>query len=272
MRFPALILVPVLALGLTVATAAHAAVSLVGGSLPDTGQDKCYDGASLVACTSANTGDAAANPRQDGRFGRDAKATAGTLIKTGGGAAGFDYSKIANNGSDLGAGAGLLLGTNPGDWACTRDNITGLIWEVKVNDATQLRHMNWTYTWFNSDGSTNAGDAGTASGTTNCQTPGRCDTEKFVADVNSAALCGKVNWRMPTRRELLTLVHHGAQNPSVDATYFPNTVVSNFWSGSSHVAPPAGAWSVGFSLGFAGTGDKAGSAIYGVRLVFGNQF
>ncbi len=54
MRHIALILVPVLALGLT---AAHAA------SLPDTGQDKCYvDGTDnvFVACTSANTGDVAA--------------------------------------------------------------------------------------------------------------------------------------------------------------------------------------------------------------------
>jgi len=25
------------------------------------------------------------------------------------------------------------------DWACTRDNVTGLLWEVKVNDITQLR-------------------------------------------------------------------------------------------------------------------------------------
>jgi len=95
MRFPALILAPVLALGPTAASAA---------SLPDTGQDLCDDGANvLVACTSANTGDAATYPRQDGRFGRDAKAKAGTLSKDGGGAAGFDYSKIANDGSDLGA-------------------------------------------------------------------------------------------------------------------------------------------------------------------------
>src|SRR5450759_5294900 len=108
MRFPALILVPVLALGLT---AAHAA------SPPDTGQDLCDNGSNvLVACTSANTGDGATYPRQDGRFGRDAKATAGTLTKMGGGAAGFDYTKVANNGSDLPASA--ALGSAATDWAC----------------------------------------------------------------------------------------------------------------------------------------------------------
>lgn len=53
MRFPALILVPVLALGLT---AAHAA------SLPDTGQSLCDNGSDVLAtCTNANSGDTATN-------------------------------------------------------------------------------------------------------------------------------------------------------------------------------------------------------------------
>ena len=263
MRFPALVLVSVVALGLTAARAA---------SLPDTGQDLCDDDAhGLVTCTSANTGDAATYPRQDGRFGRDAKAAAGTLTKIGGGAAGFDYSKIANNGSDLGAGVGLALGTNPTDWACTRDNITGLTWEVKVNYASHLRHKNWTYTWYHSNGSTNAGDAGTASGTSNsCQTAGRCDTEKFVADVNATALCGYSDWRMPTRLKLLTLVHDGTPGPSIDATYFPNTQSSGFSSGSSYVRDPAFAWGVNFSYGGASGVYKSNSSY--VRLVRGGQF
>jgi hypothetical protein len=258
MRFPALILVPVLALGLTAARAA---------GLPDTGQDLCDNGSNvLVACSSANTGDAATYPRQDGRFGRDAKAAAGTLIKIGGSAAGFDYTKIANNGSDLPASA--TLGANiPTDWACTRDNVTALTWEVKT--AGGLRDMNWNYTWYNSNGSTNAGNAGTANGGT-CQTASRCDTEKFVADVNTAALCTYTDWRMPTRRELLTLVHAGAQNPSIDATYFPNTVAAYFWSGSSYVPDPTQAWQVSFLYGHNSGYYK--SYAYFVRLVRGGQF
>jgi len=273
MRFPALILAPVLALGLT---AAHAA------GLPDSGQDKCYDGSNvLVACTNANTADGASFPRQDGRFGRDAKAAASTLAKIGGGAAGFDYSKIANNGSDLGAGVGLALGTSPTAWACTRDNITGLAWEVKVNDATHLRHRNWTYTWYSSDGGTNAGYAGTPSGTSNCKAVGRCDTEKFVADVNASALCGYNDWRMPTQRELGTLVHAGStQDPAVDSTYFPNTadtpgsiesVFRSVWSGSSYAVDRTYAWIVYFFDGNTTFTDLKSSANY-VRLVRGGRF
>ncbi len=264
MRFAVLTLIPVLALGLTAARAA---------SLPDTGQDKCYDGAAMVTCTIANTGDAAAYPRQDGRFGRDAKATTGTLGKIGGGAAGFDYSKIANNGSDLGAGVGLPLGNNPSEWACTRDNITGLVWEVKVNDSANPRHMNWIYTWYNSDGTTNGGNAGTpdtGGRTADCLTALRCDTQKFVADVNAGALCSYTDWRLPTQRELLTLVHRGMQGPSIDTAYFPNTTAAPFWTGSPFVRITASAWGVDFGGGFSGPDDKANRVL--VRLVRGPQF
>ena len=268
MRFPAIILVPVLALSLSAARAA---------GLPDTGQDKCYDGASMVTCTSANTGDAAAYPRQDGRFGRDASNTAGTLTKIGGGAAGFDYSKIANNGSDLGAGVGLALGTNPADWACTRDNITGLTWEVKVNDETHLRHWNWQYTWHNSTGVNDGGNAGSVGSNTSCNSTllfGLCNTEAFVTAVNAPpGLCGQTDWRMPTQRELLTLVYDGTQNPSIDATYFPNTVTGTgpiYWSGSSSANVGANAWFIDFDLNVSNAGSKAGLAH--VRLVRGVQF
>ncbi len=42
------------------------------------------------------------------------------------------YTKIANDGSELSADA--ILGTNPKNWACTKDNKTGLTWEVKTDD------------------------------------------------------------------------------------------------------------------------------------------
>jgi hypothetical protein len=270
MRFPALILVPILALGLTVARAA---------SLPDTGQNLCDSGSNvLVACSNTNTGNAATYPRQDGRFGRDAKATAGTLTKIGGGAAGFDYSKIAFNGSDLGAGVGLALGNflNVNDWACTRDNITGLTWEVKSNIVSDLdmQLKDYTYTWYNSNSSTNGGAAGTASNPSDvpitCYGNGTCDTEKYVADLNTWGLCGHSDWRMPTIRELRTLVHHGAQNPSIDPTYFPNTVAGAYWSGSPLATDPFKAWYVDFSDGHTESAYKFDS-IY-VLLVRGAQF
>jgi len=244
---------------LVCAACAHAA------GLPDTGQTTCYDGSAMVACSKANAGDAAAYPRQDGRFGRDPEAAAGKAAKIGGGAAGFDYTKIANNGSIL--AATTALGSAAGDWACTRDNITGLVWEVKANAG--LRSQSDTYSWYSSNASTNAGNAGVVSGG-NCQSAGRCDTEKFAADVNAVALCGYSDWRMPSLRELLTLVHAGAGSPSIEISYFPNTPASNFWAATSFVGDTAKAWNIDFYDGGTYTSSRGGSGY--VRLVFGAPF
>jgi hypothetical protein len=206
----------------------------------------------------------ATHPGQDARFGRDAAAGAGQLTKVGGGGKGFDYSKIANDGSVLPESA--ALGTAPTDWACTRDNVTGLIWEVKT--ASGLRSQSHTYTWYDSNPATNGGAVGTASGGA-CFAAGRCDTEKFVADVNTVWLCGHNDWRMPKVKELEGLADFGRVNPSIDPTYFPNTPSSYFWSGSPYANFSNFAWFVYFGYGYAYSYYR--SNYYGVRLVRGGQ-
>ncbi len=251
-----------------------AAVGAQAVGLPDTGQTICYNDTgpdSVAASDPASIArDAGSHPRQDCRYGRDPAAAAGVLTKTGAGANGFDYSKIANDGSTLAASA--ALGSNPTDWACTRDNITDLTWEIKTTSG--LRNMASTYTWYSTNSATNGGIAGTANGGA-CSGGTGCDTEKFVADVNATALCAYTDWRMPTKRELLTLIHAGVSNPSIDSNYFPNTQASpfssNFWSASSWVPSPGDAWYVVFYDGGEG-GPYSKSNVYYVRLVRGGQF
>ena len=100
---------------------------------------------------------------------------------------------------------------------------------------------------------------------------GLCNTEAFVAAVNAAYLCLYTDWRLPTRRELLTLVNADGSSPSIAPTYFPNTIASNFWSGSSYVPTPTIAWGVNFDNGVTITNVKT-SSVYFVRLVRGGQF
>ena len=64
------------------------------------------------------------------------------------------YSKIANDGSLLADAA--VLGTGAKDWACTRDNATGLVWEVKTDDGG-LRDKDNTYSWYDPNPATNGG-------------------------------------------------------------------------------------------------------------------
>lgn len=236
-------------------------------SLPDTGQTLCDDGTNaLVACSNTNTGDASTMPRQDGRFGRDPASAAGVVTKVGGGAAGFDYTQLDSSGVALGSPS-TDYATTP--WDCVQDNITGLMWEVKTNDAG-LRDMNWNYSWYSSDTATNAGNAGAADGADSCSDVNRCDTEKYVADVNTANLCGHSDWRLPSIRELQTLAHLGTSSPAIESSYFPNTVAGLYWSASSHVLDPTKALYVAFNNGGVYAGLK--TANYYVRLVRGGQF
>ncbi|MDP4029236.1 MAG: DUF1566 domain-containing protein [Gallionella sp.] len=216
------------------------------GLLNDTGQDTCYDGANLVACAAGNSGDAAANPRQDGRFGRDPAFAAGQYTKTGAGAKSFDFTKVCFNGDAAGSGTctGVLAanttaaatGTPSTDWACTRDNVTNLIWSLQSGQG------NWT-TYANT----------TLPGTT-----------------NTAIRCGyNTGWRLPTRRELLSIVHNGASNPAIDSAYFPSTQSNWYWSADTYAPGPALAWGVNFNVGSTSAGNKANN--YYVRLVRSGQ-
>ena len=141
------------------------------------------------------------------------------------------------------------------------------MWEVKTTSG--LRNMNHNYSWYDSVHNY-GGNPGTASGGT-CQTAGRCDTEKFVADVNAATLCGHSDWRMPTVDELSNLADVGIAwpGPTIDASYFPNTPASVFWTSSPFAGYSDGAWFVYFDYGFDGTNFR--DFDYRVRLVRAGQ-
>jgi hypothetical protein len=175
------------------------------------------------------------------------------------------YTKIANNGSELPGSA--LLGSGATDWACTRDNATGLVWEVKTTDGG-LRERNKTYT--NYDDATQA-QKSTGSGFVNpaqAEIDAATNSIGFANAVNATALCGAVGWRMPSRDELLGIVDT-ANTPTINPSYFPNTPSSNFWSGSPVAGDPDLAWVVYFYYGFGYWYDRSNTSQ--VRLVRGGQ-
>lgn len=199
---------------------------------------------------------------QDADFGRDAAAARGVLTKIGGGNAGFDFTALDASGNPT------TPSTGASPHACVRDNVTGLIWEVKTDDGG-LRDKDWEYSWYNSTGVNDGGAAGYADGVDKCFNSSRCDTEKYVADVNALGLCGYRDWRMPSRIELLSIVDNQRVNPSIDGVYFPNTASSFFWSGSPDAYATYQAWVVVFNVGYADNGYRHGGLQ--VRLVRGGQ-
>jgi hypothetical protein len=245
--------------------------------LNDTGQITCYNanvsGVTGTVSTGTPDPETAGFDEQDCTRGAAAADALGRMVKVGGSTApGRDYSKIANDGSVLPASA--TLGTGPGDWACTRDNVTGLIWEVKVNDVANLRHFNHTYTWYDTNATVNGGNAGTIGTNTSCNsTLTNCNTTAYRDAINAltgpARLCGASDWRLATGNELSGLVHAGLAVPAIDATWFPNTANAFYWTGENYAPSASGAWGVFFVDGSLFAGSKISSQL--VRLVRGGQ-
>ncbi|MBK9443651.1 MAG: DUF1566 domain-containing protein [Comamonadaceae bacterium] len=243
---------------LTLASALLLAASAVQaaptGLLNDTGQTQCANASDvLVACDSATAGDAGTRPRQDGRFGRDVASP----TKVGGGAAGFDFTPLDASGNVIAlTGSPAVPAATP---RCVKDNVTNLIWEVKTTSG--LQDTSYTYAWRSNAGVASCGASVSP-----------CNTDKFIAALNAANLCGETvdDWRMPTRRELQGIVHRGLTTlPAIDANFFPATQSDWYWTNDTFAPSPSNAWFVGFDSGSSNANEK--TSAYYVRLVRSGQ-
>lgn len=207
-------------------------------------------------------------PGQDGQRGKDIVSENGLLEKAGRGEQGFDFTRLDSIGDEQ--------DDTSQPWDCVRDNVTGLVWEVKTPD-TSLHGSEHSYSWLAEDNNGGfAGQAGTAGAT--CASA-QCDTQTFVTEVNEAGLCNFFDWRLPTHSELLSLVHFGnVTGTRIDLEYFPNTddfVSTPLWywtslpsaDGVSDVARTA--WALDFTTGNDNFLNKA--TLTKVRLVRGGR-
>lgn len=223
---------------LCIATIAVEAPTLAQGALPqrinDSGQTTCYaggiptdSGVSVAACSNTTW------PDQDGAGGRDAAGSA--LPKTGAGDAGFDFTKLSNAGLDLPASA--AAGAAPGDWGCTRDNVTGLVWRI-----AETANLSW-------------GGA-----------------QALARETNAAGgACGFDDWRLPGADEIEGIIDFGKSSPALDTTYFPAPASSFHWTSEFDPGAPARrARVVNFDGGFVHAIEASAPA--SAMLVRGGQF
>jgi len=208
------------------------------GPVPDTGQTKCYNDTEEIPCPQPG----------DPFYGQDGNYTINPP----------SYTKIDAQGNDL-----------PDDatqWVMVRDNVTGLIWEVKQNkddvkDYTNPHDADNTYTWYDPNPETNGGYAGTPGDGT--------DTQDFIDALNQARFGGFSDWRLPTCKELETILDMGRVSPSINSQYFTGAVSSAYWSSTTYAGSSNSAWLVIFGHGGVNADDKSYS--YYVRAVRAGQ-
>lgn len=178
---------------------------------------------------------------QDCHQGRDA-----THNDDSDGHAGFSFTKLDANGN--------VLASSAVNWSCVKDNVTGLVWEVKTDDAG-FHDKDNTYRW---GGITHQGsNYGTYYN----------DWDSLVNGSNSSDFCGYNDWRIPTTQELMSIVDNGRFNPSIDTDYFNNTQNLFYWSASPNSINSSYAWGVGFDFGSSHDGTQDRSLSHAVRLV-----
>ena len=142
----------------------------------------------------------------------------------------------------------------------TRDNITELVWKNKTVDGRftiKITHTPGT----SSNPATNAGHAGT---------PGDgSDTEDFITALNNEVFGGFSDWRLPTVKELATLLNYSKRLPAIDTLWFPNTDWRPHWSSNTAIDDARLARIVGFQYGGVVGADLKSAVWYRVRAVRG---
>jgi hypothetical protein len=146
---------------------------------------------------------------------------------------------------------GEELDVSTTDWTMVRDDVTGLIWEAKTDDST-IHSRKEVYTWEEAQDAQNG----------------------FIAQLNDENFGGFTDWRLPTIKELYTLVHNikvdpDAPTPTINTDYFPNTVSLSYWSSTTNAGNTSSVWYVNFRSGIISMNGKART--YYVRAVRGGK-
>ncbi|GBL04825.1 DUF1566 domain-containing protein [Glaciecola sp. KUL10] len=199
-------------------------------------------------------------PGQDGHRGKDTVAKYGVLRKAGTGANGFDFTRLDVNGAELNDD------TEP--WNCVRDNITGLVWQIKSEGSEESLHSaEQQFTWFSDND--NGGFEGVVNPSSDsCNlASGNCNTQAYIQAVNEQGLCSFFDWRVPSPDELMSLLHFGKTSaPLIDTDFFLNLETSDsspmwFWTNQPNAdgVTDSGAqsvWAIDFASGLDGFLNK----------------
>jgi hypothetical protein len=145
------------------------------------------------------------------------------------------YTKLDTFGNALVDGAA--------EWAMVRDNVTGLIWEVKTDDGS-IHDKDDVYQWKTD------------------QESGMVAQDDFIDVLNREEFGGKSDWRLPNIKELTNIVNRDEYAPGINTHFFPNTQYTQssvYWLADTYAANKDYAWAVDFNDTNDGGVDKSWS-------------
>ncbi|MGX9728817.1 MAG: Lcl C-terminal domain-containing protein [Candidatus Electronema sp. VV] len=197
-------------IGFVAVLAAGLPVSAGAMQWPDTGQRICYDNEKVIPCPA---------DQNSPFYGQDAQYNGPA----------HSYTKLGQNGAELDDDAT--------EWIMVKDNVTGLIWELKDNmdgtaDYTNLHDVDNVYFWCKR--SIGAGYCNDAN-----------NTEDFINAINTEAFGGYTDWRLPTAKELLTLIDYTRLiSPFVNIEYFKLKIGGGHWTADRYYGSNDYSWYV----------------------------
>jgi hypothetical protein len=104
-----------------------------------------------------------------------------------------------------------------------KDNVTGLIWEVKTDDDA-YGDKDQTFTW---EG-----------------------TRDLIDQLNRDKFGGRDDWRLPNIKELQSILDYKRHAPTIDPAIFPETLSGWYWSSTAYPFDTNRFWTAGFRTGY----------------------
>ncbi|WP_319526507.1 DUF1566 domain-containing protein [uncultured Desulfosarcina sp.] len=126
--------------------------------------------------------------------------------------------------------SGQSLNKDAQTWSMVRDNTTGLIWEVKTEEKG-IHYFKQKYDW-------------------------QTAQTDFIGRLNQEKFGGYTDWRLPTAKELASIVDRTQFLPAIDTNYFPLTNTQNYWCAQTFAGDAAKVWTVHFCRGYVAPWDK----------------
>jgi len=125
-----------------------------------------------------------------------------------------------------------------------KDENTGLIWEVKSPIEEDINYCQDKYSFDEIN-------------------------EKYIKKLNSEKYGGRSDWRMPNKDELRSIVDYSKINPSIDTSFFENTIPGFYWCENVYEMQDYFGWVISFGMGAATANSKSTKRF--VRAVCGGN-